>query len=273
MDLTNEEYRSLTKLFLNNVDKVELNGGNSEWYFISLITETLEIAESDLPFDIFTGASKVVLVPRTASKYVIKIPFYANEREREFYGADSLILQHLEKFQAIVPSPITTNSSDYCATEVLNYQLIEKYGAGCFFAKTFYFDTICGINVYLQERVLGSHVLPKNKESSRRWSNRPSKHSYKDSSYFAAFLEFYSEEQICALEKLLEEYPIGDLNSWNFGSANNLPIIYDYAGYYDNDTYSNYHYGYSYEHYEPYNSYDKSKSVPVLTFTKNCDII
>lgn len=236
-----DEYLAIINHFFNAIKMSQLYAEYNDFDFIECLEKKYGGDSSDsCGYSIATGATKVVLIPNRESKYVIKIPFFGENEDEEFCYANDLNLSFEKLFADIYPIPLAASHWDYCQIEVMNYNLIKKYRANLFFAETFLFTEFKDHPVYLQEKVKSELIFP-TKSSGKKWSSSKHQHQYKDSSLFPSFLDFYSEEEVDCLEKLLEEYPIKDLTPWNFGSTlDGKPIIFDYAGYYEDSVYNYY---------------------------------
>lgn len=191
-------------------------------------------------FNYACGASKLVLIPLDPSeKYVIKIPYTGyyygsyNYEKTEKTGSFFHYNHRYDKYEA---GEVKQLPWDYCATEVKRYRLAREKGFEKFFARTFFYTTINGYPIYLQEKC---NVLSKNrkdhtfsKEERRRTSSIEMADIAINIDWLTAFRLQYGEQKLIEFSDFIKTLNWDDdLRDENVGYLNNKPVLIDYSGF------------------------------------------
>lgn len=166
-----------------------------------------------------TGVSKVVIIP-SEEEYVIKIDLDSYDGGIEL-------------------------SDNYLDTECRYSQLAEKVGLGDVFAKTSYWGTYGGRDIYLQERVSLDYEQREKFDSISnttlmKLSKRSSKVREKCGMtpiLTSALYNYYGEEKFETILNFLNENRINDLHNGNWGFIGERPVIFDYSGFHEGSSY------------------------------------
>lgn len=136
-------------------------------------------------------------------------------------------------------------NSDYCAREKYLYIEAQKMGLGFAFAKVESVDIIAETCIYVQDKVVfpygDKNESSYSEEELNVLSDRISDYSYNcfnslSLEWLKDFELAYGEESFQAFLEFCDEYCINDLHDGNVGyGEDGLPIVFDYAGYYEND--------------------------------------
>lgn len=178
-------------------------------------------------YDIETGASKVVVIPRSDCPYVIKIPMSGVQMtEYDCDGGEEVVAKYFKGADS-------EDGWDYCQAEVNYYELAEEAGMEKYFAATIKWkDTKGGYPLYLQEKVEWfSHVEPSRKSMDLAKVNCCGDIRLDNVEWIAAFLDWYGLDEYKKLLAFIENWGINDLHGGNIGyRKNGAPVIFDYSG-------------------------------------------
>jgi hypothetical protein len=203
--------------------------GDDEPVGFSDIQEIVGMIDPDA--NIYYGMSKLVIISPRVGNVVIKIPFNG------FFTYYNSIEQWV---------PFTwatgTDSSDYCLAEYEKYERLKTYELECFVAKTMFYKKICGVRVFLQERVMTTLDSWKSPQPSQRsskiadqWYNEGK--FYIDPEWIANCLDFYGQSKVKRFLHYCSNIDLdilADVHSGNFGYRNGeTPVIIDYSNFSD----------------------------------------
>ena len=199
-------------------------------YFQSFQNAIWEVDE-DASVDF--GISKIVIMSPNLGDVVIKIPFNG-------YFEETISTKSMNWYPfRWAPG---SDSNDYCLAEFQKYNRLKTYGLGCFVAKTFFYKKICGVRVFLQEKIIPYCDLYDDKKPSQKSLDLADK--------------WYNEGKICIepewIANCLDKYGkskverflnycvnidpdiLEDVHYGNFGyRENNTPCILDYSNFVD----------------------------------------
>lgn len=164
----------------------------------------------------FAGVTKIVLVSKLLSDWIIKIPFLYEDGY--------------------------TKKRDYCRLEAHNYERAVLNGLEDYFAGEFFFKYFCGIPIYIQERVdCDPERVSSTLESEGNWDSHCYWRTTNGNTYFdsSAANDMDDEDRLVSiygenwdLIRFLNDNSINDLHCGNFGiTKDNRLIIIDYSGY------------------------------------------
>ena len=177
------------------------------------------------------GMSKIVIISPNFGNVVIKIPFngYYMEKNMEcslewnpFHWAAS------------------SDPKDYCLAEFEKYNKLKTYGLDCFVAKIMFYREICGVRVFLQERVIPENDSYCTRKPSRKSQDLANKwfdegKIYIEPEWIANCLDKYGKSKVerflyyCAN---IDLDILEDIHEGNYGYRNNeTPCILDYSNY------------------------------------------
>lgn len=197
----------------------------------SLIQEKL--AKLNKKISVNFGMSKMVILSPYLGDIVIKIPFNG-------YFYEDNDTAELEWY------PFTwangSDCSDYCLTEYEKYCDLKTQRLDCFVAKIFYYKTIDGIKIFLQERVIPKETIFKDQEYKASINSLTlAKKWYKenkfciDPTWIASCIDKYGKNKVERFLNYCNDIDLdilGDIHSGNYGYRNNqTPCILDYSNY------------------------------------------
>lgn len=164
------------------------------------LKEMYEKDFSEEDFWVLSGMSKVVLVPKEESNYVIKIPI---------------------------------DSDNYCEAEFRVFQKAEKEGFESFLAEIDFLEEYNGVKCYVQERVDEGG-------SGGYYTSKPllSEGSYSEAyeigfgeSVLNDLCQYYGIEKTLSFIEFCVDNYINDIHEYNYGFNGDMPIIFDYSGF------------------------------------------
>ena len=190
---------------------------------------------------IYFGITKMVIISPELPKVVIKIPFNGyyliNGQEYDEEGGD--LLDHGDWLE-FYRSP-GSNISDYCLAEYEKYQQLKEQDLDCFVAKTLFYDTIDGVNVFIQEWVtpekLSENIYKpslKSKEKVTRLRDSYKELRLPDSNWMGICLDVYGEDKVKSFLSYCKKDPdiLYDCHKANYGyRLNDSPAILDFSNF------------------------------------------
>lgn len=216
----------------------------------------LEDEEATLPNDIFNelqnslwaidpdinicyGLSKLVITSFQLGNIVIKIPFNG-------FFSWKYDVNEYDDFDNLLWNPFRwasgSDHSDYCLTEYEKYRKLKTYGLDCFVAKVMFYKEMCGVRIFLQEKIIPKNNLYYTKKPSKKSQDLANKwydegKFYLDTEWIANCLDKYGKSKVerflyyCAN---IDLDILEDAHNGNFGYRNNeTPVILDYSNYLD----------------------------------------
>lgn len=183
------------------------------------------------------GVSKIVIISPHLGDVVIKIPFNGYFFETEDEDGNSNGIDWYSFYWATGSDP-----SDYCLAEYEKYNKLKTYGLDCFVAKILYYKTICGVRVFLQEKVIPQNDLchsykpsKKSQDLAKKWYNEGK--FYINSEWIANCLDKYGKSKVKRFLYYCENIDpdiLEDVHSGNYGyRKNETPVILDYSNFSD----------------------------------------
>lgn len=194
-------------------------------YFKALQKKITEIDEN---IKLERGLTKCVIIPPCTS-FVIKIPFKGTILGNNislFSGADA------------------EDKSDYCLAEYNKYLSLKDASLEKFVAKTYYYKTIDGIRIFIQEK-----IIPLNNNNISQYSFN-SKNSFNlaektldeygiydiDTEWMGACFEIYGYDKVIEFIEFCiytDTDLIEDMHDGNYGyRENGEPALLDFSGYF-----------------------------------------
>ena len=211
-----------------------------------------------------TGATKLVLIFHGMDT-VIKIPFTGSD-ETHYCGGD-MAASCPKEYSCVKKGTWCTNCCgcsyydcprrghyeystfyganasngwDYCEAEVRYFELAEEIGLDECFAKVWRIGEICGHPIYAQVRAemfegeSSRRSYSAEKLTSVRKTIEEKMDFYCFNEYWLSdFNDFFGEEKMEKLLKFLSTESIEDLHDGNLGYVCGVPVLVDFAGYYD----------------------------------------
>ena len=191
-------------------------------------------------FDCENGISKLVLIPRVISHFVIKIPYRViwdgdeYDEENDEYGL----------YREFSQAPFS--GWDYCASEWMYYCLAKKHHLENFFPKTILYKEN-PYPIYCQEKCLPFYKVQthtkskeyaeaKARELSTTMPKELKRNFYTlDKNWITDAIDWYGEDQLFKLLRFLADYNITDLHRSNYGYLEETlrPVLIDFSGFYD----------------------------------------
>ena len=206
----------------------------SDNYGDKLIEPLMEAVDIELlpEFEVFTGASKVVL-SFMDTDFVIKIPFNGT--------LDAVYDDDTDDFcdYNFVPFYGRDGDWDYCNTEVERFQAALDEKVDECFIETVYIGSVNNYPIYVQELVDMYDSREFTYETSNKADDLEKTSSLCKSNHFNCFhtnwltdaRKYYGEEFLIKLLKFVKDYDIRDLHGGNLGYSCGRPVIVDYASY------------------------------------------
>ena len=240
------------------VEDIIDNYGNYEWdneiclpYDGSVCPSGSWITKSDgveVKWHINSGASKIVLIPKSHYNFVIKIPFTGENRELDWWESEDEDCDEPEyEYSDFCCANGTCGKEwDYCYTEEKVYENIIKNDMTKFFAGTYFFSNFKDTNypIYISLKVTPIRENPevsnriqkfyKDKKSYRKLCD-----TYKTRDNYIPmdmgtiyFIDsVYGKKTFDKLLKFIEETGIDDLRMDNIGLFKGKPVILDYSNF------------------------------------------
>lgn len=167
------------------------------------------------------GASKLVIIPKQETDYVIKIPFEGYVEHNEFYSFTNANWDNYRNW-------------DYCLTEVLNYHCAKKNKVERVLAKTRLIGEVNNHPIYIQERAMTYEDAEEDKvindiRSTSRTHKICSKKHYKifNLDWITDVYNYYGKRRFDKIMSFVET--IGDLHDDNIGYIGSRPVLVDYS--------------------------------------------
>jgi hypothetical protein len=194
------------------------------------------------------GATKGVIIPLDNEiNIVVKIPFYGEGDEGEFFNEDTGEYEidedaFFEYYGAYFESADTYINFDgnYCALEEYIYNYCAEKGlAGCL-AKTEKVFEINDVPVYIQEKAFTISEMSEDEYERRSSSHSDEEKQYAEDNITCEInpmwtcdaIEYAGEQVIKELMQLLEDIDCSsDLRNCNIGYIGERPVLIDYCGY------------------------------------------
>ena len=176
---------------------------------------------------------------------------YCAESKLEFASGASRLCVVFPKEKKVLKIPRHSVSIDYCAREMENYKLAEKYGVEKILLPIEYYTTVNGTKVYIQPMYSCAMCEMPSREKNKlndKISNLSGKEIIKkvqrgvfeskwrtlDHRWTARVVQLYGKKFARSFEEWTQEAKVNDLHSYNIGWLDKKPIVLDYAGYYEN---------------------------------------
>lgn len=215
-------------------------------------------------YNIYTGASKAVLVLRDDSEWVIKIPFRGDVNDGEHTDCSGSCPSNTpcaecyknkandEESDAVIDFTKAkyTNKLDrwnYCESEVNIYAKAKELGLEDFFAETIKIgETSEDHPVYVQKKVSkpsvysGKEVSKEQRETTDKVLDTGVTDRYGKATssisldYASLMLDYYGLDRFVAVMNFLNDLKIGDFHGDNLGfTEDNQPVLFDYSGFFE----------------------------------------
>lgn len=217
-------------------DKVkEILNSLKNCHFDELTNETSEslVFENAEGYDeCYTGATKIVLNPGPLDDFVVKIPFTHSLYE----GYDDDTEEPYEKTEEFSMAPFG-GKWDYCRTEVNVYEMAIEDKVEQYFLPIYYIGDVKGHPIYIQEKIIVSDEYC----SSSTFEDRAEVKKSCDeklldmfnTEWVTDFVMTYGIDAFADLDKFFGKIGLTDLHSGNVGYYHGVPVVVDYAGYYE----------------------------------------
>lgn len=172
------------------------------------------------------GASKLVIIP-VGTDYVIKIPYTGILDEDDFT---------FDNFTGIIKKD---NTWDYCAAELIHYQVAVERKINNFLAEIVFIGFINDYPIYIQEKAItyddycmGNDYSRKEKETARSYCRENG--IYIDTCWLVDFNRYHKDPyKTKELFDFVKAENINDLSFYNVGIVGSRPVLVDYSGFFD----------------------------------------
>lgn len=191
----------------------------------------IKLRSVDPDVSVECGMSKFVILSPNLKGIVIKIPFNGCYIEDEEDGS--------LKWEFFESAP-SEDFSDYCLAEFEKYKNLKANKLNCFVAKTYFYKTISGIRVFIQEEATAKNNtlnIPQASKASFELAKSLNKGSSCciNAEWLANCLDKYGKSKVKRFLNYCESVDfdiIADLHSGNLGYRfNNTPVILDYSNF------------------------------------------
>lgn len=189
-------------------------------------------------FHYFHGATKLALVPiDNTYDYVIKIPYTGSLNRYDYYYNRYYHTYHKidGEYQEFYGSESNERPWDYCATEVLRYQIAEEEGFARYFAKTELLGYVNNFPIYIQEKgiILDSGMKTHIHTKEEKMKTFSCCNYFKISgNWLTDFRLLYGEKELINFINFIKTMQWDDdLRSDNIGYINQSPVLIDYSGF------------------------------------------
>ena len=192
------------------------------------------LTDNDLPYLIYHGSSKLVLVPEDDDKdYVIKIPYCG------------MYVGHDTDFTPFVCAPAKERKWDYCEAEVERFSIAKEHNLDFSLAETRLIGFVHNHPIYIQERCVS---MQDENDSSTSFSPKElikTRNLIEDSgrripyqmslTWLADFELWYGTNTLMKfIDFLVDNEWDDDLRTANIGyNENNRPVLIDYSSFYE----------------------------------------
>ena len=210
-----------------------------ENYQDRLIDPLMDAVDRELlpEFEIFTGASKVVL-SFMDTDFVIKIPFNGTVDSVYDEETDDYCYSEFVPFCG-AGEYYEDNAWDYCNLEVERFQAALDEEVDECFVETIYIGSVNHYPIYAQELVEMYDYSEHDFENSNKADELEKTSSLCKSNKVQCFhtnwltdaRKYYGEDFLIKLLKFIDNYCISDLHSGNLGYICGRPMIVDYASF------------------------------------------
>lgn len=214
--------------------------GLANCHFDELCNENAESLIYDIVADDYedfaTGATKIVLIPEHA-EYVIKIPFSHSLQDISEWDAELEEYVWDNFYQEFECAPFG-GRWDYCCSEVEVYKMACEYNVAQYFLPIQHIGEFNGHPVYVQEKVemydrymttSHSYIDEKNARESCKSRNL----DMFNTAWCTDFILTYGIDAFSDLHEFFDVIGLTDLHDGNIGYYHDVPVIVDYAGYYE----------------------------------------
>lgn len=206
----------------------ELCNENSE----SLIYDN--VANDYENFDI--GATKMVLIPDDAD-YVVKIPFSHSLADVAKWNEELGEYEYESYCEEFTCAPFG-GGWDYCHSEVEVYYLAQEHNVAQYFLPIQHIGDVNGHPIYVQEKVemydyFSTKSHSRDDEDSAKDSCKSRNLDMFNVSWCTDFILTYGIDAFADLDEFFNVIGLTDLHDGNIGYYHGVPVIVDYAGFYE----------------------------------------
>lgn len=208
-----------------NFDKIDMRTFNRDNF-----EDVFDCSDLDDGWDYEYGASKLVIIPKHLD-FVVKIPFGAVG----YYDDDDNYC--CDPFERAYYAEEDDYGWDYCRSEAEYYDLAREAGISFFFAKTTYIGDICGVPIYVQEKIEIQEDVWRSHTDNQRTDSREKVEKMGlwgcglNDDFLTELFDYYSDDEVAALFKFIRTYHLGDLTDSNVGydPVTGAPVLSDYS--------------------------------------------
>jgi hypothetical protein len=188
----------------------------------------------DEDFFVSCGVSKAVIIIDDLP-FVIKIPFNGRWLAEWIDEAGEYDYDH--KWFCEFSHAETGKYDDYCADELTHIIDIQEEGFGCFVPDMMYLCTVCGFDIYVQEKVEPLSETKQKIIPSFESVEKARKSGYWDTIWAAKAIDMYGFDFFEKFMKWMNKNCAGvvaDLHYGNYGyDVGGRPVILDVSGFFD----------------------------------------
>ena len=188
-----------------------------------------------LKYSYYHGATKLAIIPKNKD-YVIKIPYTGSYEYQSGYYYHSIYNRAREDYWEFEFGEDKNRPWDYCANEVIRYNIALENGFSKCFAKTELLGYINNYPIYIQERCItlrdsrNFHIH--SKEENSKTSSCCNFYFEINMDWLTDFRLYYGEKTLINfIEFIRDNQWDDDLRSENIGYLNNRPVLIDYSGF------------------------------------------
>lgn len=206
----------------------ELCNENSEALIYDAVANDYE------EFDV--GATKIVLIPEHEN-YVVKIPFSHSLCELREWNDELEEYEYKEYYEEFICAPYG-GKWDYCHSEIQVYQMAQEHNVAQYFLPLQHIGDVDGHPIYVQEKVemydyYATKSHSRDDEDSAYNSCQSRNLDMFNVSWCTDFILTYGIDAFADLDDFFNVIGLTDLHSGNIGYYHGVPVIVDYAGFYE----------------------------------------
>ena len=195
-------------------------------------SESLVFENADGYDECYTGATKIVLNPSSSDDFVVKIPFTHSLCD----GYDNETDTYYECTEEFTMAPFG-GKWDYCRTEVNVYEMAIEDKVDQYFLPLYYIGDVKGHPIYIQEKIIVSDEYCssstfEDREKVAKSCNEKLLDMF-NTEWVTDFVMTYGIDAFADLDRFFGKIGLTDLHSGNVGYYHGVPVVIDYAGFYE----------------------------------------
>lgn len=165
--------------------------------------------------------------------------FYSDFFDFNYGATRGCFISTEEQLKYVFKFDLENVSENYCENEAYYYKKAKAAGLGECFAKVFKFDEVNNTSVYCAEYVdeIGcdslNNLTKEEKEEVEKHTSQYKTAPRLPMEWSFTFINYYGTDLYDSLLEFLIDYGINDLHYGNIGYIQGRPVIFDYAGFWE----------------------------------------